>query len=74
MLTTLKWQVRVIGAEQVENVLEFATDALRGLVASEMVPETAKVDRAGKTFGGLPEVVVEWETQSEMANEPNYAA
>ena len=74
MKVRLKWSVEVNATQPVDNIVEFSTDALRGLIASEMVPEGARIASVNEGFGGLGYCVVRWDTESEMETTENYKA
>lgn len=66
MITRIEWQARVTGSEKVDNALEFAGEVERGLKASNLVPEDARVSTFYESFGGYPQVTLVWETDNEM--------
>lgn len=72
MITKIEWTARVSAkAEEVDNLLEFAAEVERGLKASSLVPDDAEVVKLD-SFMGSSTVVVQWHTENEMENAPNY--
>ena len=66
MHTKIEWQARVNGTEPVDSLTDFADEVLRGLVASDLVPDGAWIETAAFDFTRKPYVVIRWDTQHEM--------
>lgn len=62
MRIKMEWQVRALGQEKVDDLVEFANETRQGLIDAELVPEDSWVEAASHTWERKPDVIVRWDS------------
>ena len=72
MNTKIEWTARVHASEPIDELSEFARDVKKGLIDSEMIPDTAWIESATFDWSRKAEVVLRWDSVNEMELTANY--
>jgi hypothetical protein len=74
VLTKIEWSARVESQEPVDDPVEFARMAKKGLIDAEIIPEDGSRVTTISEFMGKTTVIVVWHTENELALTENYKA